>query len=411
VPSLTLYYGTHDITVPVDIRAQYDRTFPVYGYAGACYMVFRLINSTVFNSFNVNATVNGRLCRQYDSSGFIVNSISAEAVGTGDGSTVRFKLANWDIAAVSSLTVGGTSYTQMDASHQTGNVFHLNATKGYVEFPTAPPGSAAIIADYTCYSRAWSNCPADHLVYLLTEPVNGKGLDGSRIDWPRAVAFQTYCNATITWTDSNGTSSGARFTSNYAIDFRKPINEHIQAVMDASCGYLFLSGGKFVMKARAADSSVFSFNETNILQDSFSSELTDRTDKPNRLKLFYHDQSTYNSETEVDMDDAVDQASRAPFLGNDGVVEATLKLPAVDNQPQSEQIGATMLYESVYSRWTVALKTTVLGLALEPGDIVDVTHSSQPAWSQKLFRIEDLQYGDDDRLELQLSEFFTAAYF
>ena len=55
------------------------------------------------------------------------------------------------------------------------------------------------------------------------------------------------------------------------------------------------------MKARASDTSVFSFNEGNILRDSFSSQLVDRTDRPNRIKVFYHDQTAYNSETEVDL--------------------------------------------------------------------------------------------------------------
>jgi hypothetical protein len=61
-------------------------------------------------------------------------------------------------------------------------------------------------------------------------------------------------------------------------------------------------------------------------------------------------------------------------------------------------------------KWTVDFKTTVLGLALEPGDVIDLTHSSQPAWNQKLFRVENLQYGDDDRFQIQASEYFAGAY-
>jgi hypothetical protein len=409
-PSMTVYPGTYGVSVPVDINASYDRTFPVYGYAGCCYMVFRLFNSSIFSQFNLNCTIYGRMCRQYNSSGFIVNTSTSDAVGTGDGSTKRFALANSDAIGISSLTVGGTSYSLIAPGNQTGNVFWLNKTKGYVEFLTAPTASAAIVATYTYYPRAWSQCPADHLVYLLTEKIRGKGFDASRIDWPRAVEFQTYCNATVNWTDAEGSTSGPRFTTNYVIDARKPIQEHIQAICDASCAYLFLSGGKFVMKARQSDSSVFSFNESNILKDSFSSTLVDRADRPNRIQLFYHNQTAYNAETEVDLDDPADQAQRAPRVGNDGVVSQTLKFPAINNQVQSEQIAQTLMRESLNSLWTCTFKTTVLGLALEPGDVIDVTHSSRPAWNQKLFRIEDLQFGDDDRLEMQLSEFFAGSY-
>lgn len=409
-PSMTIYNATPDISVPVDIRASYDRTFPVYGYSGCAYLVFRLFNSTIFTSFNLNARVQGRLCRTYDNSGFIVTTATAETLAAGDGSTKRFLFANSDVAAVSAVTVNGTAQTQMDASHQSGAVFHLNATKGFIEFVTAPAAAASVVATYTYYTRAWTQCPADHLVYLLTEKGRGKGFDAGKIDWVRAVAFQTYCNTPVTWTDSSGMTTNPRYTTNYAIDFRKPIQEHIQVICDAACAYLFLSGGKFVMKARASDTSIFSFNEGNILKDSFQSTLIDRAQMPNRLKLFFHDQNTYNSETEVDLDDAADQANRAARIGNDGVVEQTLKYPAIDNQQQAQRVGQVLLREASNVVWTGTLKTTVLALALEPGDIIDVTHSSQPAWAAKLFRVDDLQYGDDDRLEVAFSEYFDGAY-
>jgi len=410
VPSLTIYDGHHDLIVPVDIRASYDRTFPVYGYSGAAYMVFRLINSSVFTSFNLNSTVQGRLCRTYDSSGFITATSTAEAVGTGDGSTVRFKLANWDVAALSSLTVGGTAYTQIAPGNQTGNVFNLNATKGFIEFITAPGSGAAVVATYAYYVRAWTQCPADQLVYLLTEKGRGKGYDSGKINWACAVAFQTYCNASVTWTNSAGVATTPRYTTNYAVDFRKPIQEHIKALCDASHACLFISGGKFVMKAITQATSIFSFNESNILEDSFDANLVERSQLPNRVKVFFNDQSTYNSQTEVDIDNQADQEARVARVGNDGVVEQTLQFTAIDNDSQADRIGQVLLAEASNVFWTANFKTTVLGLALEPGDVIDLTHSSQPAWNQKLFRVENLQYGDDDRLELQVSEYFDGAY-
>jgi cell wall-associated NlpC family hydrolase len=410
VPSMTIYDGHHDITVPVDIRAQFDRTFPIYGYSDCSYIVFRLFNSTVFSSFNLNARIQGRLCRQYTAAGFTSATSAGEVLAAGDGTATRFKFSNFDVGAVSSVSVNGTGYAALAPGSQTGNVYWLNATKGYIEFIAAPAAAAVITVSYTYYPRVWTQCPADHLVYLLTEKGRGKGFDSSRIDWPRAVAFQTYCNAPVMWNDSAGVTQNPRYTTNYSIDFRKPIQEHMQAICDACCAYLFISQGKFVMKARAQDTSIFSFNSNNILLDSFSSQMLERTNLPNSIKLFFHDQNTYNSETEVDRDDQVDQALRAPRVGNGGAVEQVLKYTAIDNQQQSERVADILLSESLNVAWTINFKTTVLGLALEPGDVIDVTHSSQPAWNQKLFRIEDLQYGDDDRLEIQATEYFDGAY-
>lgn len=410
IPTITTYDGAHAISVPVDIRASYDRTFPLYGFSGCSYLIFRLIDSSKFQNFNVTIRVKGRQCRTFDEDGFVTDSETAESLSGADGTKVRFKLANADIIAVSAVTVNGTSYSEISAGTQTGNVFYVNKTKGYIEFITAPAAAATVLCTYTFYPREWTQNPASHLVYLLTEKLRGKGFDESRIDWQAAVDLRDYSDESLDWNNSNGVTTAPRYQANYAIDFRKPIQEHIRSVLDSCYAYLFVSNGKFVMRSRAAGTSVFSFNESNIIKDSFSSELMDRADKPNQIRLFYHSRTTYNAENEVRRDDVTDQRSRAERVGNNGVVEENLKHPAVDNQEQAERIAETILREQVNSRWLCGFTTNIQGLALEPGDLVDITHSSQPSWVAKLFRIEDLGYDEQDRLQLKLSEYFEGAY-
>jgi hypothetical protein len=490
VPTYTSYTGAHATSVPVDVRANYDRNFPVYGLSGCGYLVFRLIDSGKFPSFNLTCAVQGRFCRTFDSSGFVTTAVSAESLtgahsysaqavtastatdkisltshylSNGDPVTfaastmpggliagvvyyvveaatndfkvaeapggtaidlvttngvsvtitaqkTRFKLANWDIAAVSSLTVGGTSYAEISASAQTGNVYQLNKTKGYVEFLTAPANGTTILVDYTYYPREWTRNPASHLVYLLTEKNRGKGFDASRIEWASAVTLRDYCNEVAPWLNSNGLNAGARFTCNYSIDFRQPIQDHIRAVLDACYSSMFISQGKFVMKARTTGTSVFSFTTANILKDSFSSELISRADRANRVRVLYHSSDSLNAETEAVRDDLADQRARSERIGNGGVLDEQLKMPAVDSQAQAERLGETILREEVGSRWIVKLKTNIKGLPLEPLDLIDVTHPSQPAWSAKVFRIEDLQTDADDYLEITATEYFSAAF-
>lgn len=409
-PSMSLYLGTHGISVPVDVRAQYDRNFPVYGFAGCAYLVARLVDSTKYSQWNLIATPKGRLCRTFDENGFITATATSEAVGTGDGSTVRFKLAYADVKSVTSVTVGGVTYSAITEAVQTGNVYHLNATKGYLEFLTAPAGAAAIVCTYVYYPRAWTQNPAAILVYLLTEKVRGKGFDEAKIDWAFADALQDSCNEDVTWQTANGAVTEDRAHCDYALDYRKPIQEHLRAVLDSCYGILLLSGGKFVMRPRAAGTSVFSFTTANILRDSFSSEMLDRSQRANRFHIFYHALETFSAETEIVRDDPDDQAAREARLGNDGVVEESLRMLAVSSQSQAERLGEIMLREDVATKWVVELKTTVKGLALQPGDVVDLTHPSQPAWAGKLFRIEDRSLDENDRLTLRLSEYSGSAY-
>jgi hypothetical protein len=77
---------------------------------------------------------------------------------------------------------------------------------------------------------------------------------------------------------------------------------------------------------------------------------------------------------------------------------------------QAERLAATILGQEVRTRWACSFKTAIQGLALEPGDVVDVTHSSQPSWSAKLFRIEDVSHDQEDRMELKLSEYSEGYY-
>jgi cell wall-associated NlpC family hydrolase len=408
VPSFSLYPGEHGIEVPVDIRAHYDRTFPIYGFSGCAYAVFRLIDSSKFQSFNVTARVKGRKCRTFDADGFIQTTVTSEAVGTGDAATRRFKLDFEDIVSVSSVTVNAVTWTAISSSNQTGNIYHVNRLKGYLEFPDNIPGSThAIVATYIYYPREWTQNPASHILYLLNEVGRGNGYDATKIEFGSFDAAATYYDETVDWSNSNGITSSARYTTNYAVDFRKPIQEHIRVLLDASRSVLFVSEGKFVLKPIQAEASVFSFDTSNILKESFASELVDRAERPNRVKAFYHTSDTYNAETEAVREDVADQSARETRAGNGGVVEENLKYPAVDNQSQAERLAEIHLRAQVNSRLRCQFKTTVQGLAIEVGDVVDVTHPSQPTWAAKLFRIEDYRLDEDGRIELQMSEYFT----
>jgi hypothetical protein len=415
VPSVTVYDGAYDISVPMDVRSSYDRTFPVYRFSGCSYLVFRFIDSSKFPNLNITVPVVGRLCRDFDDDGFLVSTSTNESLADADGTKVRFKLAYADIASVSALTVNGTAFAPVSASAQTGNVYHLNATKGYVEFLTAPANEAEIIVSYSYYPRAFTANPARHLAYLLTEPRRGKGFAADRLDWPSFHAAADYFDTSITWVNSNGAFTGPRYQTNYSIDVRKPIQDHLQALLDACHSSLFLASGKFTLLPIKAESSVFSFDTTNILLDdsgrsTFEATQMDRANKANRLRLSFHSEDTLNSETEVVADDDTNQRARSGRAGDNGIVEEQLKFPAITTFPQAERLAETILAEHVLSNWAYKWTTSIQGLALMPGDLVDVTHPSLPI-AAKLLRIDSLEHDELDRLSISASEYVPSAYF
>lgn len=415
VPSVTLYHGSYGTTVPVDPRAGGDRSFPVYGFSGTSYLVFRLFDSSAFASFNVTIRVKGRRCRKFDEDGFLRTAVSGESLTGANGSKVRFKLAQTDIAAVSAITVNGTAYAAMALGAQTGNVYHLNKTKGFVEFMTAPAAAATILVSYTYFPRAFTQNPALHIVYLLTEPRRGKAFPEDRIDWAAAVEARDYYDETVAWTDTSGVASVPRYQTNYSIDTKKTVQDHLQVLLDACHSALLLVSGKFILTPIKDGTSVFSFDTTTIMVDdsgdsTFKASLQDRASKANRVKLSYYSEDTLNSQTDVIADDEANQAARSGRAGDSGVVETDLTFYAVTNYAQAARLAETLVREYVNSNWLWTWKTNIQGLALMPGDLVDVTHPSIAAAAKKM-RIESLEYDENDRLTLTASEYVENAYF
>jgi hypothetical protein len=409
VPSMTLYDGSYGISVPVDIRAQYDRNFPIYGMAGCAYLVGRWIGSVVFANFNLTCRIRGKFCRQFDAVGFLRVRATDNLTS---GAATRYKLTNEDIACVESISEGLTLWTEISATNQSGRVYFLNRTKGYIEFPDQKP-AASFGVTYTYYARAWTQNPASHIIHLLTDSIQGRGFDESRIDWASAYEFAQFCSASVDWSGPNGVIISERCQTNYAVDEKKPLQDHLQALLDASQCMLVLANGRFSLLKRTAGSSVFSFDSSNILVDengasTFSVEIVDRASKPNRVKVAYSSEDNLDSVTSVVADDLTDQESRAARAGNGGIVESEIELAAVASASQASRLAAIFLGESAV-RKIFKWKTTVQGLALLPGDLVDVTHLALGV-TAVLCRIESLEHATDDIISIVASEYPTSVY-
>src|SRR5262249_13605224 len=95
-------------------------------------------------------------------------------------------------------------------------------------------------------------------------------------------------------------------------------------------------------------------------------------------------------------------------VGNNGIVDDNLKFPALSTRDQAERLGNMMVQEQVYSNWVYRWKTSIRGLALQPGDIVDVTHPSLTSPGKNL-RIETLEYDEEDHLQIRVSDYVPSA--
>lgn len=405
-PSVTCYKGTPALEVPVDVRAQYVRDFPIYGFNGTAYCVFRLVDSGKYASFNLLARIKGRKLRTYDSSGWVRASTVLTIASTGAS---KYLLGVSDIDALASAVHAYANYTEMSASHQSGFCCVINRTKGIIEFPgTVPAASGNIVVTLTYFVRAVSTNPATHILSLLAEPGRGRALPESKIDWAGFVAARDYYDESVTTTTDFGATTSARYTTNYVLDQRRPITEHIRELLNACRSILLRTAGKVKLKPlKADDTSVFAFTTANIVEGSFTCQQLDQTARSNQIRIQYHDAAAFNAESTIGITDYGDQISRAAY-GNEGIRSEALKYPAVDSAAQARRLAEEVISTELDIGWSVGFTCAIGGLALEPGDIISITHPAQPRWSAKLFRIDDLSLDDTDRIQVKASEFLSA---
>jgi len=405
-PSVTIYPGTYALDVPVDVRAQYVRDMPIWGFNGCAYAVFRMVDSAKYANFNLLARCKGGKTRSFDADGWVIDTETSEPAADG---TRRYKMSRSDIKEITFLAYGINTWSEMGPTNQTGRVYVLNRTKGILTFPDiAPTGGGTWTVIFTFFNRYdWSN-PANHILSLLAEPGRGLGLDESRIDFTSFEAARAYYAEDVTTPTSAGLVTGPRFTTNYLLDQKRPVVEHLRELLNACRSIILRTNGKIKLKPlKPTDTSVFSFDGSNILEGSFTSELLDQSARSNEIKLQYHSALAFNGEDTVMVGDRADQDSRA-LRGGEGVRSEALKYSAVDTEAQAVRLAWAGLSSEIDTNWAVQFTASLKGIALEPGDVIDVTHPSQPRWAGKLFRIDDITMDDMDRIVIKASEFLSA---
>lgn len=415
-PSITMRTAELDIPgsrpeiVPVDLRAGYDRNFPLYGLNGCVYGVFRLVDSRKYSQFNVVALIQGRKFRLFDDAGWLTTTVTDEDQGAlWDGSRKYAVLAHPDVSVVTTVKVNGTTYTEMDATHQSGNVYRVNYRRGYIEFLTAPAAAATVLVTYTYYQQDWRTTPTHHILHLLTDPEFGRGMDDSKIDWPSFDAAQDYYVETVSTQTPSGVVSDTRYSTNYMVDRRRPALDHLQALLDACTSTLLLTDGKLKLKPITNSASVYSFDADSILRDSFKVTFTDRAEAANRLKVVFNDVANFSAQTAVIVEDLSDQDARRD-AGLEPVVEKALHFPAVTAWAQAHRLGMQRLAIELGRTWSVEFTTNIIGLAIEPGDTIDLTHPAMPSWAGELARVDEVSHDDKDRLVIKASQYVELPY-
>ena len=405
LPCFSTYTGTPVNYQAYDIRVDCLRDSPVTALPGCAYLWLTGVGLDKYGQgCNVEVSVKGVLLRDFDASGFLKDTYTENITGY-PGYPYRYALAHADVASITSVTDGGAAVPVLSMASQAVEHYWCNRLNGYLDFSTTT--NVALVVVYAAYRRAWSQNPVRQIVGLLTDVRWGKGIDQSKLDWASFSAAAAYCDAQITVDTQFSRSTLERWQSNYSMDTYDTLQSHLSQLLNTFQGGLVISEGRLKIIWRQSGASVFSFTPANILADSFTCEQVDRSDKANQVTVIYRDAAMLNVQTEITVDDQVDQASRSGVVGNNGIVSQKVDLKAVGTEFHARATANMFLALNMRTQWTVQLTTNLQGLPLEPGDIVDITHPVQPAWSQKLFWVEVISQDEQGHLTLNCSEYFA----
>ncbi len=218
----------------------------------------------------------------------------------------------------------------------------------------------------------------------------GMEIAASRIDDTTVIDSAAYCTAKG-WTCDIVLSE----MDTVAID-------HLAEILATYRGAIIRAATTFTFKYLDLnyETSVMDITEDDIIEENGRSSLTIRQpsvfDTPNALKLKY-----YNSEKEYAEDELIIADSAAAASDGD-YREKEVSLTGMTATENVQKMGNYLL-ERLRINKEAGMIIGTRGMALEPMDLVTVTHS-RPAWFQKFMRVSELSVTQSGDVGLQLIE-------
>jgi hypothetical protein len=250
--------------------------------------------------------------------------------------------------------------------------------------------------------------PGDVWYDYMTDTRYGAGMTGL-VDSTSATALNTYSDQTITYTPAGGGSATqARYRINGVVDTGRPVLENVEKMLECSDSWMAYNAasGLWSIVINKAESSTFSFNDTNLIGEIRVSA-TDINQQINQIQI------EFPSKLNRDQPDLVYLETPAGLLyPNEPPNRQTTTLEFTNDSVQAQYLGNRRL-EQAREDLIVTITSTYPGIQVDAGDVVDITNADY-GWTNKLFRVMKVSEAtvDDGNLgaSLELSEYNSAVY-
>lgn len=203
--------------------------------------------------------------------------------------------------------------------------------------------------------------------------------------------LNTYSDQLISYVDSTSTTvTQPRYRINGYVDTNNTVLRNLEDLASAATSFVSFdnTSGKWTISINRPGTSVFSFNDTNIVGGIQISE-TAFTDMYNSVEVQFPHKDLTDQRDWVRAE--IPPANRFP---NEPANTLTITTNLVNNPVQAEQIGLTELRQSRISK-VVEFQSDFSTLGLKAGELIDITNTIY-GWTNKLFRIISISEEDND---------------
>jgi hypothetical protein len=260
----------------------------------------------------------------------------------------------------------------------------------YPEFSAVIKGKK--VAQTSGGTPAWSDNPAYCLADFVESTAYGMG---RAIDWDTVQTVAAACNAVIYGTK--------RRTLNLSLIQEQGVDQWLDTLRAYAGCWVLNEGGTIKLLPDTTGSSVYAFDASNIVDGSVRVNKAGVTDIPTVMRIGYTDTSA----TPYRDSEAVAYAPGA-LAGTVPWRESSVPLPGINRYSQAYREAVERLNALTLSDLTVSWACFDVGLALQVGDIVTVTHAiGLTAKAVRLTSITDRGFG---RYDLTGAEYDPAIY-
>lgn len=241
--------------------------------------------------------------------------------------------------------------------------------------------------------KTFSANPAWVVYDLMTNTRYGMGIPAADIDATSFGDIATWC-----------TANSYTFNGIIGAEGRRSALDVLEDVLLNFRGYLIWTEGKYYLHTYSDDASVMALTVDDIEEapESFSIHIPGIPDVPNKVKtVFINAAKDYTSDWQ-----GFEDPTQTTADGEERVKEVPLN--GTTNAQQAANLAKYYYYRAKYSK-TVSLLAHPRCMALEPGDMVTITHEFT-GWSATKFRVKSVGMPQEGLIPLVLVEEDSTMY-